>query len=73
MLCLQSQLAELRQAQQAWEAERQALLADVEEERGRLQEGLAQALTQATCAQVRAMLCDCCRWRLVGSQPVQSH
>lgn len=57
---MQAQLTQLRQAQRAWEAERQALLSDVEEERARLQEGLSQALMQASCAQVRAVLCAVC-------------
>lgn len=50
---MQAQLSELRQAAQAWEAERQQLLVEAEEERQQLQEGLAEALTQASCAQVR--------------------
>lgn len=51
----QAQLRELHEAQRAWEAERAALLLEVEEERLRLQQGLAEALTQASCAQVRCM------------------
>lgn len=65
---LQAQLGELRQAQAAWEAERHAMLSELEEERARLQEGLSQALTQASCAQVgRHVLCAAgkgCRTRL---------
>ncbi|KAL4434278.1 hypothetical protein ABPG75_000719 [Micractinium tetrahymenae] len=50
----QAQLRELAAAQQAWEAERCQLLQEVEEERQRLQEGLAEALGQASTAQHEA-------------------
>lgn len=50
----QAQLSELRQAQRTWELERQQLLSEVEEERQRLQDGLSQALSQASCARREA-------------------
>jgi hypothetical protein len=50
----QAQLAELRRAQEEWEAERQLLHLELEEERQHLQEGLAAALTHASSAQRQA-------------------
>lgn len=54
LMLARAQLRELAQVQQAWEAERSQLLQEVEEERQRLQDGLATALVQASTAQVRA-------------------
>ena len=51
---VQAQLADARQQQAVLEGERQQLVREREEEEARLQEGLAQALSQASCAQREA-------------------
>lgn len=52
LVLARAQLRDLACARLAWEAERAQLVQEVEEERQRLQEGLAEALGQACAAQV---------------------
>ncbi len=54
LVLARAQLRELASAREAWEAERVQLVQEVEEERQLLQQGLAEALGQASAAQVSA-------------------